>query len=96
MAIARQDLARREASFHCVSCNNWIGSNVEKVRISSLDKLEYKRLRLVLEERLRQRRSRKEVLKVLLAGACAVQKTMTQTKTKTRPFRKQSQEDEMR
>jgi len=27
-----RDLARREASFHCVSCNNWIGSNVEKVK----------------------------------------------------------------
>ena len=31
-SIIRQDLARREASFHCISCNNWIGSNVEKVR----------------------------------------------------------------
>jgi len=30
--IIQQDLARREASFHCISCNNWIGSNLEKVK----------------------------------------------------------------
>ena len=39
-AIARlQDLARREPSFHCISCNNWVGSNVEKVRESTFENL---------------------------------------------------------
>jgi len=27
-----RELARREPSFHCVACNNWIGSNVEKLK----------------------------------------------------------------
>ena len=26
-----QDLARREPSYHCMSCNQWLGSNMEKV-----------------------------------------------------------------
>lgn len=29
---AYRDLARREPSYHCMSCNQWLGSNMEKVK----------------------------------------------------------------